>query len=162
MELLKINNQNYVKYVENGQMVFKRIIKPITKPLIRIISNHYCYLLESENPSAKKKYYFGYTVDPERRLRQHNAEITGGAKKTKRGRPWKMLFYISGFENNHSALSFEYRVIKTLNKKHIYSVDKALPIIYDILNKQEKLIYTFNWINCQNRYKNTNFLHEIK
>jgi predicted GIY-YIG superfamily endonuclease len=69
-------------------------------------SYHYCYLLQSiPNP---RRTYVGYTVDPKRRLRQHNGEIKGGAKKTRKGRPWRMICYIGGFPDERTALQFEY------------------------------------------------------
>ena len=45
------------------------------------------YVLVSETNGQT---YVGVTVDVERRLRQHNGEIVGGAKRTHRGRPWKL------------------------------------------------------------------------
>ena len=38
------------------------------------------YLLVSLNPTRKGRTYIGFTVNPERRLRQHNGELTKGAK----------------------------------------------------------------------------------
>lgn len=43
------------------------------------------YLLNSLNPAKKGRTYVGFTVNPERRLRQHNGEITAGAK----AREWR-------------------------------------------------------------------------
>lgn len=41
--------------------------------------------------------YVGATKNLTRRLRQHNGEITGGAKYTKRSKSWRVLFYLEGF-----------------------------------------------------------------
>mmetsp|Transcript_94162 Transcript_94162/g.210543 ORF Transcript_94162/g.210543 Transcript_94162/m.210543 type:complete len:508 (-) Transcript_94162:52-1575(-) len=65
-----------------------------------------CYLLESLQ--RKQQTYIGFTMDPRRRLRQHNGEITAGACKTKKWRPWKMVLCVWGFPNKISALQFEY------------------------------------------------------
>lgn len=57
-----------------------------------------CYLLNSV--PAPRRSYIGFTVDPRSRLRKHNGEIKGGAKKTKTkhfgkdGRPWKMILCV--------------------------------------------------------------------
>ena len=56
-----------------------------------------CYLLRSKAPTKKGRTYVGFTVDPERRIRQHNGEIVSGAKSTRSGRPWDMLMVVSGF-----------------------------------------------------------------
>ncbi|MEC7518610.1 MAG: GIY-YIG nuclease family protein [Myxococcota bacterium] len=34
--------------------------------------------------------YVGITTDVERRLRQHNGELAGGARSTRAGRPWSV------------------------------------------------------------------------
>ena len=55
-----------------------------------------------------KKTYVGATVNPDRRLRQHNGEICGGARATK-GRQWRRAFLIGGFSEEREALRFEWR-----------------------------------------------------
>lgn len=49
-----------------------------------------CYLLISLSPLAKNVVYIGSTPDPKKRIRQHNGEIAGGAKKTMKKRPCKL------------------------------------------------------------------------
>ena len=65
----------------------------------------FCYMLASVDG---KKTYVGATVDPDRRLRQHNGELAGGAYATK-GRTWKRRFLVSGFVDERAALRFEWR-----------------------------------------------------
>lgn len=69
-------------------------------------SKHIVYLLSS---TTTKRTYVGYTVDIERRLRQHNGIIKGGAKYTKNGRPWIVSAIVEGFPNKTTALQFEWR-----------------------------------------------------
>jgi len=68
----------------------------------------YVYLLYCENTT-----YVGATVNLERRLRQHNKEIVGGARATGRkssqGKTWERLCYVSGFPDWKSTLQFEWR-----------------------------------------------------
>ncbi|CAL8998861.1 unnamed protein product [Prunus brigantina] len=67
-----------------------------------------CYLLTSRSPRYKGHTYIGFTVNPRRRIRQHNGEIGQGAWRTKRKRPWEMVLCIYGFPTNVSALQFEW------------------------------------------------------
>jgi structure-specific endonuclease subunit SLX1 len=71
------------------------------------MSKHCCYIIRSE---VYNKIYIGYTVNFARRLRQHNGEITGGAKRTMKWRPWIPVCIIEGFNDSHIALRIEYRL----------------------------------------------------
>jgi len=69
------------------------------------------YTLKSASTS---KTYTGCTVDAERRLRQHNGEIKGGAKSTRAGRPWCLAKTYGPFESRSDAQKAEYKVKKGL------------------------------------------------
>ncbi len=71
-------------------------------------SSYSCYILSSQKIGYINHIYIGSTPDPQRRLRQHNGEITGGAKKTVKKRPWKMVLVVHGFPNKYAALQFEW------------------------------------------------------
>lgn len=69
----------------------------------------YVYLLVSSDNTT----YVGATVDLNRRLRQHNKEITGGAhatgSKVAKGEIWTRAAHVSGFPDWTAALQFEWR-----------------------------------------------------
>jgi structure-specific endonuclease subunit SLX1 len=69
----------------------------------------FCYLLYTDAGQT----YVGATVDPDRRLRQHNQEISGGARATgirvSQGLEWKRACYIQGIPEWRSALQIEWR-----------------------------------------------------
>ncbi len=70
----------------------------------------FCYLLECSD----KNTYIGATVDVNRRLRQHNCEIKGGARRTTAKsaggfQRWTRNLYVSGFTSSTEALQFEWR-----------------------------------------------------
>jgi len=68
----------------------------------------FCYLLYTEEGQT----YVGATVDPDRRLRQHNKEIVGGAHATgirvAQGLTWKRACYVP-LPEWRTALQFEWR-----------------------------------------------------
>ena len=76
----------------------------------------YVYLLVS----SKGNTYVGATVDLERRLRQHNKEIKGGAHatgiKVAQGETWTRAAHVSGFPDWQATLQFEWRW-KQLSRK---------------------------------------------
>jgi predicted GIY-YIG superfamily endonuclease len=61
------------------------------------------YLLVNE----RGRTYVGSTTDPLRRLRQHNGELTGGARSTNQKGPWKLYCYLSGFQTRSEACRWE-------------------------------------------------------
>ncbi len=63
-----------------------------------------CYALTDS--ATRTKSYTGKTNNFDRRLRQHNGEIKGGARYT-RGNKWVPLFHVLGFETLRSVLQFE-------------------------------------------------------
>jgi len=81
----------------------------------------FVYLLLSSDNST----YVGATVDLDRRLRQHNKEIKGGAyatgAKVSKGETWIRAAHIEGFPDWQSALQFEWRW-KQLSRKITISV----------------------------------------
>ncbi len=64
----------------------------------------YVYLLLN---AAKTRTYVGATVDPDRRLRQHNGELRGGARATA-GDSWTRVCLVRGFPDERAALQFEW------------------------------------------------------
>lgn len=79
-------------------------------------SMSFVYLLESTDKAT----YVGATVDVDRRLRQHNKEIKGGAHatgaKVAKGETWHRVCYVKGFPDWPAALQFEWRW-KQLSRK---------------------------------------------
>jgi len=69
----------------------------------------FVYLLHATNNST----YVGATINLEKRLRQHNKEIKGGARatsiKVEQGEIWERACYIEGFPDWQAALQFEWR-----------------------------------------------------
>ena len=49
-----------------------------------------------------------FTVNPRRRIKQHNGLLTAGAWRTKRWRPWDMALVLHGFPTQTHALQFEW------------------------------------------------------
>jgi len=85
--------------------------------------------------------YVGITNNPERRIRQHNGEIKGGAKYTtlkKENGSWEYYAFIHSL-NKSEALSIEKKI-------HIYSrktkgktpLERRLKCINQILEKENK------------------------
>ena len=72
-------------------------------------STYFCYLLRSLSPRHSGHTYIGFTTDPLRRLRQHNGDITSGAYRTARRRPWQLVAAVSGFTSKVIALQFEWQ-----------------------------------------------------
>ena len=69
--------------------------------------NWYCYLLVNTSASQNRRTYIGATVNPDRRLRQHNGDLVGGARAT-HGKKWRRAVLVGGFGGEREALRFEW------------------------------------------------------
>lgn len=58
----------------------------------------------------RRSTYVGITTDFERRLAQHNGALPGGAKSTRRGRPWTLGTLYGPFDDRGEAQVIERRV----------------------------------------------------
>ena len=90
-----------------------------------------CYLLV---PREGRRTYIGATVDLERRLRQHNGQIRGGARATCGNRPWRVCCYVVGFLEWREALSFEWHW-----KKRARGLSARLARMHELLGAREHL-----------------------
>jgi len=116
------------------------------------MKNYYVYLLTSTNNAS----YVGATVDLERRLRQHNKEIKGGAHatgdKVSKGETWTRALHIEGFPNWSAALQFEWR-FKQLSRKlpqQMYPLERritALKMLLELDRPTSKAIPYSQWEN---------------
>ncbi|KAG1339420.1 hypothetical protein G6F62_005780 [Rhizopus arrhizus] len=77
-----------------------------------------CYLIRSLKEGQHNKVYVGSTPNPIRRLRQHNGEITQGAYRTRKHRPWEVVMIVYGFPTKSHALQFEWAWQKPLQSRH--------------------------------------------
>jgi structure-specific endonuclease subunit SLX1 len=100
----------------------------------------FVYILEASDQSAT---YVGATVDVDHRLRQHNGEITGGAKatsiKVKQGLTWNRVCYVKNFPDWQSALQFEWR-LKQLSRKIAKTttpIMRRIQALYQLLEMEQ-------------------------
>ena len=63
------------------------------------------WLISKTNSSTRN--YIGATTNITRRIRQHNREIKGGARRT-RNRTWELVLYVQGFRTWRETLQFEW------------------------------------------------------
>ena len=96
----------------------------------------FVYLLVSSSGAT----YVGATVDLDRRLRQHNKEITGGAHatgaKVAQGEIWVRAAHVSGFPDWQATLQFEWRW-KHISRKYpakMYPLERRVAALKELLS----------------------------
>tara|TARA_Y100000816_G_C25975941_1_gene509457 strand:+ start:196 stop:573 length:378 start_codon:yes stop_codon:yes gene_type:complete len=113
----------------------------------------YVYFIESSNGST----YIGATVDLDKRIRQHNKEIKGGANatslKVNNGEMWNYICYVENFPTWNEALKFEWRwkqisrQIQKLKPRE-KPIDRRLEALKQLLNLDRpttKALYYSEW-----------------
>jgi len=102
-----------------------------------IKAKYFVYLLKS---TVSNRTYVGYTVDTIRRLNQHNGLLCGGAKKTSKFRPWKIVMFVS-FEFERTAMQYEFCVHKTKKYKRSSGIANKMKVMKSLLS-QERICST--------------------
>ncbi|KAJ7128931.1 hypothetical protein C8R43DRAFT_685516 [Mycena crocata] len=82
-----------------------------------------CYLLKSIQTPTSTATYIGSTPNPPKRIRQHNGELTQGARKTRLRRPWVMQIIVFGFPSKLAALQFEWAWQHAHVSRHLRDAD---------------------------------------
>ena len=94
----------------------------------------YVYCLVSTDGST----YIGATVNLERRLRQHNKELVGGAqitsRKVNKGQSWTCYCYVEGFPNWQACLQFEWRWKQLSRKLSLSPLEKRKSALSTLLS----------------------------
>ncbi|MEE2887659.1 MAG: GIY-YIG nuclease family protein [Planctomycetota bacterium] len=70
--------------------------------------------------SPRRSTYVGITTDVERRLRQHNGELPGGAKATRANRPWRIGRTYGPFEDRGTATVAERSIKKLRGRRRLH------------------------------------------
>jgi predicted GIY-YIG superfamily endonuclease len=111
----------------------------------------FVYILLCDDGST----YVGATVNLERRIRQHNKELVGGAvatgTKVNKGLMWNMVCYVSGFPDWIATLQFEWRLkqlTRKINDKSLTPIErryKALDTLLSMERSTSKAIPFSEW-----------------
>ena len=114
------------------------VILPLDK--IKSTSKYCCYMLSNNDG----KTYIGSTNNFKRRIRQHNKEITGGARYTSifmTPDGWKPVIIINGFKTHSNALSFEWRMKRYKNSmgklKRVCGLIKRIENLFEIIKSNK-------------------------
>ena len=96
----------------------------------------FVYILLCDDGST----YVGATVNLERRIRQHNKELVGGAvatsNKVVKGLMWNMVCYVSGFPDWVATLQFEWRLkqlTRKINNKSLTPIERRYQALDTLL-----------------------------
>lgn len=81
----------------------------------------YVYILKCNDGS----YYTGYTDDLEDRLKEHNGELSGGARYTRSHRPVELV-YSEPFQNQSDALKREAEIKKMTRAEKEIVIEKNI------------------------------------
>jgi putative endonuclease len=74
--------------------------------------NWIVYLLVSRSLKFYNYSYVGITTDLDRRLKQHNGLLAGGAKYTSARRPFELAYSIDNIKNRSDATKLELNIKK--------------------------------------------------
>ncbi|ALH23054.1 GIY-YIG endonuclease superfamily protein [Chrysochromulina ericina virus CeV-01B] len=123
----------------------------------------FVYFIQSTNGST----YIGATVNLDKRIRQHNKDIKGGATatsiKVNQGEAWTYVCYVENFPTWNEALKFEWRwkqISRQIQKKNPKQNPRekrleALDLLLKLDRPTSKAMLYNEWENKPNVVYNT-------
>ncbi len=90
------------------------------------------YLLVSRSIDFYNHSYVGITTNLDRRIKQHNGLLSGGAKYTSSRRPFEVAYFIDNIENRSIASKIEYDIKKLSGLNNRLNYMKSLTPIKKI------------------------------
>ena len=91
----------------------------------------YFYIIKN-----KQFTYAGVSPDPEKRLKKHNGELSGGAKYTaSKGSGWEHVCIISGFRTKIESMQFEWAV-KHAPPRNVGGLESRLKKLKMVMEKE--------------------------
>ena len=102
-----------------------------------------CYLLATCGVGSPKT-YVGITPDLERRLKQHNGILSGGAMATK-GRTWERIGHVKGFPDHRAALQFEWRWKQISRRCSGSPIERRLKALQELLSLDKPTTSAVNY-----------------
>ena len=109
-------------------------------------SSFFVYILTPVRaPLRMAKTYVGFTTYPAHRIRQHNGDITGGARRTARCRPWEFVAVVAGLPDKITAYQLEWalqhpkRGLKTRSEMALMRGRKGLGKVGSVRRKLHEL-----------------------
>ena len=112
----------------------------------------FVYLLESTSNAT----YIGATVDLDRRLRQHNKEIKGGAHATSikvgKGESWTRRCYVKNFPDWKAALQFEWawKFYSRKLSKSLFPMDRRTQALNTLLSLDKPTSKSIPYVEWEN------------
>jgi len=102
----------------------------------------FVYLLATVDPPSKT--YVGATLDVDRRLKQHNGQLSGGARATSTvPGGWYRVCYVKGFENQREALRFEWWWKRRSHKLHGTPLERRQAALEAMITEADGLEIVF-------------------
>jgi len=107
---------------------------------------YFVYMLRS---TVTGHTYIGSTPNPWRRLRQHNGEISGGARRTHRGQPWKIEILV-GFEVDRAAtalsIEWHWKRYRPRTMVHMFLEERYRDMFFQIWSETEMEGANSTWV----------------
>ena len=95
---------------------------------------YFVYVIRGINSKNRTKFYIGFTNNLYRRIRQHNRELTGGAKAT-HGYKWSYCAIFANIDTDITGLQIEWRLKHSTKSYNIYN---RIYSFFDYINQHKK------------------------